>query len=73
MDIKSALKKSGRDEIATKSIIANTIKTLYGKPIDITSIRLQGKKVLVKTQNSLINSELILLHEEIKTTSLKKL
>lgn len=77
MDIGNALRRAGRDDITIRSIIANTTQNIYFEKtwvqISISSIQLRWKKVLIKTGNALINSELQLMQESIKKASLEKL
>ena len=71
MDITSALKRSWREDITLRSIIANTVIQYYfdktQKKIDIESIQIRWKKVIIKTGNSLINTELLFMSGDIKT------
>ena len=77
MDIGNALRRAWRDDITIRSIIANTIKEISKEKlwheITIISVQIKGKKVLVKTGNSLANSELVFLQWDIKKASLQKL
>ncbi len=77
MDIWNALRRAGRDDITTRSVIANTVKEITQKQLwyDITieSVHIKGKKILVKTWNAVVNSELQMLEWDIKKASLKKL
>ncbi len=73
MDIGNALHRAWRDDITTRSIIANTVKEIYGKDISIISVRIHGQKILIKTGKSLVNFELQLMAEDIKIASLEKL
>jgi len=73
MDLGNALKRAGRDDITIRSVIANTITQLYSRSVSITSVKLSGKTILVKTWNSLINSELQMMRWEIEAESIKKL
>ena len=53
MDIGNALRRAGRDDITTRSVIANTVKKMYsetsGREIFIDSVQIRGKKVFIKT------------------------
>lgn len=73
MDIWNALRRTGREDITLRSIISNTIQELYPNKITITSVQVRWKKILVKTGNSLANSELQFLSGDIKKASLQKL
>jgi len=73
MDIWNALRRAGRDDITTLAVISNTVKEMYNKTVEIQSVKLLWKKILIKTWNSLVNSELQLLEWDIKKASLKKL
>ncbi len=73
MDIGNALRRTGREDIALRSIIANTIKDIYPRNIDIIFVTIKGKKVFVKTENNIINSELSLMRWDIQKESLKRL
>lgn len=73
MDIGNALRKSWREDITILAVVSNTVKAVYGKDIEIQSVKILGKKVIIKTWNSLINSELQLLEWVIRETSIKKL
>lgn len=73
MDLGNALKRVWRDDITIRSVIANTVKQLYTKKIVITSIKISGKTILIKTWNSLVNSELQMIRWEIEQESKNKL
>lgn len=77
MDIGNALRRAWRDDITIRSVIANTVKEMSQEKlwytVSIDSVQIRGKKVLVKTGNALINSELSLLQGDIKKASMKKL
>lgn len=73
MDLGNALKRVWRDDITIRSVIANTVKQLYTKKIVIISIKISGKTILIKTWNSLINSELQMIRWEIEQESKNKL
>lgn len=73
MDIGNALRRTGREEITIRSIISNTIHDIYWPQVHIHSVNIRGNKVMVKTGNALINSELSLLSWDIKKASLQKL
>ncbi len=77
MDIGNALRRAWRDDITTRSVIANTVtsfaKEVLWHDIIIESVQLKWKKVFVKTGNTVLNSELQLLEWDIKKASLKKL
>ncbi len=73
MDLWNALKRAWRDDITIRSVIANTIAQLYSRKVTITSVQLSGKTILVKTWNSLINSELQMIRWDIEQESKNKL
>lgn len=79
MELANTIKETWRKELIIKSIIWNTIisEFLKYKNIDITSyltsIRLKTNIVFVKTNNPLINSEILLIEREIKDLSSKKI
>lgn len=73
MDIGNALRRAWKDDIIMRSMIANTITELYGKNIAIQSVKILWKKIIIKTGNSLINSELQLLEWDIKEKCIEKL
>jgi len=73
MDLGNALKRAGRDDITIRSVIANTIWEVYKRKIEIQSVRMSGKTILVKTWNALINSELQMIWTEVESTARKKL
>lgn len=73
MDLGNALKRAWRDDITIRSVIANTITQLYPRKFTITSVKLNGKTILVKTWNSLINSELQMMRWEIEQECKNKL
>ena len=77
MDISSALKRTWREDITLRSIIANTISSYYfekaQKKIEIESIQIRGKKILVKTGSSIMNTELIYLSGDILSLLQKKI
>ena len=73
MDIGDAIRRAGREDITIRSVLANSIHELYPHDIMIESVKIHGKKIIVKTGKSLINSELSLMSEEIKKVSLQKL
>lgn len=73
MDIGNALRRAGRDDIVILSTIANTVKEIYTKDVEIQSVKMRGKKIIITTGRSLVNSELQLLEGEIKKASLEKL
>jgi hypothetical protein len=73
MDIANALRRTGRDDITTRAIIANVIRELYPHEIHIESVKISGKKIIIRTGNSIANSELNLLSGDIKKVSLQKL
>ncbi len=73
MDLGNALKRAWRDDITIRSVIANTVTQLYPRKITITSVKLSGKTILVKTWNSLINSELHMLRSDIEQECKNKL
>ncbi len=72
LNIWESLKKKWKKDVIVKSIIWNTIIGIFKlkKNIDITpylvSIQLKNNIILVKTNKPIINSELLLLDEEIK-------
>jgi len=73
MDLGNAIKRAGRDDITIRSVIANTVTQLYSRNIAITSVKVSGKTILVKTWNPLINSELQMMKWEIESLSREKL
>lgn len=73
MDIGNALRTSWRDDITIRSVIANTIKELYDKPVNINSVKTYKNTILIKTHNPLINSELQLMSKQIQETCIWKL
>lgn len=73
LNIWNALRRTGREDIALRSIIANTIKDIYPREIDIHSVTFKGKKVFIKTGNNIANSELTLLGWKIQKESLERL
>lgn len=73
MDIGNALRRAGREDIALRSTIANTVWEIYHHPVEIRSVQIKWKKVFIKTGNTLINSELQLMETDIKKASLEKL
>ena len=73
MDISQSLKKSGREDMALRSLIAKSVIEVYGKDITIHSVNLRGNTVIISTWNSLLNSELQLLSGKIKTVALSRL
>lgn len=77
MDIWNALRRAGRDDITIRSVIANTVQSMYTKKswkeITIQSVQIKGKKIVIKTWIPLINSELGLMESNIKKASLEKL
>lgn len=79
MQLWDSIRRAWKDEVVIKSIIWNTIIEVFKaeKNIDITdyliSVRLMWEAILVKTNKPLINTELILLNENIKKASLVKL
>jgi len=73
MDIGNALRRAGREDIALRSTIANTVAEEYPYPVDIHSVQIKWKKVFIKTWRALINSELQLMEQDIKKASLEKL
>ncbi len=70
MDITSALKRTWREDITLRSIIASTVWEYYTKKIgsvlEIQSVQIRGKKILIKTGNPLLNSQLVLLQWDIE-------
>lgn len=73
MDIGNALRRTGKEDITTRSIISKTVQNIYWKHLDIKSIKIHGDKIIVHTGNALINSELSLLSWDIKKASQEKL
>jgi hypothetical protein len=49
MDLGNAIKRAGRDDITIRSVIANTIKELYPRNVSITSVKISGNTILIKT------------------------
>ena len=79
MDLASSIHNTWKQEIIIKSIIWNTIITIFKeeKNIDITSylvsIKLKWANILVKTNKPIINTELYLLSSKIASQSKKKI
>jgi hypothetical protein len=73
MDIGNALRRAGREDITIRAVLANTISEVYEREVLIESVRIHGKKIIIKTGIPLINSELSLMSEDIKKASLEKL
>lgn len=77
MDIGNALRKAGKEKLTTQSIIANSIQKYYeektGRKIVIQSVQIRWKKILIKTGNALISSELQMMQWDIHPIILKKL
>jgi len=73
MDIGNALRRTGREDIALRSTIANTVAEKYPHPVNIHSVQIKWKKVFIKTWKALINSELQRMEQDIKKASLEKL
>ena len=79
MQLSDSIKRSWKEDTIIKSIIWNTIIEVFEwqKKIDIKdyliSIQNLSWTFLVKTTKPIINSELYLLNENIKTKSLEKL
>ncbi|NDK10267.1 hypothetical protein GW846_05835 [Candidatus Gracilibacteria bacterium] len=65
MDLGTSLRKNARDEITVLSIIALSVQEVYknitGNTVSVKSVQIKGKKIFIKTDNKLINSELSLL------------
>lgn len=76
MDISSALKRTWREDITLRSIIANAISGYYfektQKKIEIESVQIRGKKIIIKTGSSIINTELWYLSGDIHELLEKK-
>ncbi len=73
MDLGNAIKRAGRDDITIRSVIANTIQELYPRNVSITSVKISGNTILIKTWNPLINSELQMMKWELENLSREKL
>lgn len=73
MDIGNALRRAGREDITIRATLANTIREIYSHEVYIESVKMHGNKIIIKTGKPLINSELSLMSEDIKKTSLQKL
>ncbi len=80
MDISRSLRKNSRDEITVLSLIAHCVQETYqntmNNTIIVKSVQIRWKKIIVKTQNQLVNSELLLLSGTIHSsldTKLKKM
>ena len=73
MDIGNALRRAWREDITIRSIIAQTVKSIYKREISIKSVKIHWKKIIVQTGKPIINSELNLRKEDIKSAVLKKL
>lgn len=73
MDIGNALRRAGREDITIRAVLANTISEVYWREVYIESVKIHWKKIVIKTGKPLINSELMLMTENIKEASLKKL
>lgn len=79
MNIGNLVGESKNKDTIVKSFLWNTIVWVFEneKGIDIStslvSLRFSGRTVFIKTNNPLINSELLLLEWEIKKLFLEKL
>ena len=79
MKIGEAIRRKWKEDVIIKSIIWNSVIDVFNveKNINITpylvSIQLKWENILIKTNKPIINSELLLLNEEIKKASKKKL
>jgi len=65
MDLGTSLRKNARDEITVLSIIALSVQEVYKNitwnTVSVKSVQIKWKKIFIKTDNKLINSELSLL------------
>ncbi len=73
MDIWNALRRAGREDITIRAVLAKTIGDVYNHEVIIESVKIHGKKIIIKTGKPLINSELQMLEWRIKELSIKKL
>ena len=79
MDILDSILRSTKQEAIIKSLIWNSVILVFKeeKEIDVTSylvsIRLTWNRIFIKTNNPLINTELLLLDDKIKKLSSEKL
>jgi len=79
MKIGDSLRRKWKEDVIIKSIIWNTIIGVFKlkKNIDITpylvSIQLKKNIIMIKTNNPLINTELLLIDDKIKEASKEKL
>lgn len=73
MDIWNALRRAGREDITIRSIIAKTIRDIYNREVPIKSVKIHGKKVIIKTGKPVINSELNLISQDIQKAALTTL
>jgi len=73
MDITNALKRTGRNDITLRAIVAKTVKDIYHSEIEILSVTLKSDSLFIKTWKSIVNSELNMMSEKIKTQCIKKL
>lgn len=73
LKIWNALRRVGREDIATRSIISNTIQKIYPHAIEIESVKIHGNTILVRTWSHIANSELRMMEWEIKKQVLEKL
>ena len=79
MDIWNSISRSNKEEAIIKSLVWNSVIIVFKeeKKIDLTtyliSVRLNGKRIFIKTNNPLINSELFLLDDKIKKLFSEKL
>lgn len=73
LEVWNALRRTGREDIVLRSIISRSISHVYGKEVEIFWVIIKGKKIIIKTGKTLVNSELQLLEWDIKKESLERL
>ena len=49
MDIGNALRRVGREDITIRATIANTVSEVYKREVIIESVKIHGKKIIIKT------------------------
>jgi len=49
MDIGNALRRTGRENITIRAVLANTISEVYQREVFIESVKIHGDKILIKT------------------------
>lgn len=65
LEIWNALRRTGREDIAIRSIISNTVQKIYPQKIEIISVKIHGAKILIRTDSQIANTELQLLEWDI--------